>query len=30
VVNGRLRRVEFHLDRNSALKSAGLDPEEVA
>jgi ketosteroid isomerase-like protein len=25
VVNGRLRRVEFHLDRRAALRAAGLD-----
>lgn len=27
VVDGRLRRVEFHIDRESALRSAGLDPQ---
>ena len=26
VVDGRLRRVEFHLDRDQALRSAGLEP----
>jgi len=27
VVDGRLRRVEFHLDRDSAMRAAGLDPQ---
>jgi ketosteroid isomerase-like protein len=27
VVDGRLRRVEFHIDRESALRAAGLDPQ---
>jgi ketosteroid isomerase-like protein len=27
VVDGRLRRVEFHIDRESALREAGLDPQ---
>ncbi len=27
VVDGRVRRVEFHLDREAALRSAGLDPQ---
>jgi ketosteroid isomerase-like protein len=27
VVDGRLRRVEFHLDREAALRAAGLEPE---
>ena len=27
VVDGRMRRVEFHLDRNAALRAAGLDAE---
>ena len=27
VVEGRLHRVEFHLDREAALRSAGLDPQ---
>jgi ketosteroid isomerase-like protein len=27
VVEGRLRRVEFHIDRESALRAAGLDPQ---
>jgi ketosteroid isomerase-like protein len=27
VVEGRLRRVEFHLDREQALRAAGIDPE---
>jgi len=26
VVDGRVRRVEFHLDRNAALRAAGIDP----
>jgi ketosteroid isomerase-like protein len=26
VVDGRVRRVEFHLDRNAALRAAGLEP----
>jgi ketosteroid isomerase-like protein len=26
VVDGRLRRVEFHLDRDEALRTAGLEP----
>src|SRR5215217_981407 len=29
VVDGRLRRVEFHLDRSEALRAAGIDPEEA-
>jgi len=27
IVDGRVRRVEFHLDRDAALKAAGLEPE---
>ena len=27
VVDGRLDRVEFHLDREAALRAAGLDPQ---
>jgi ketosteroid isomerase-like protein len=27
VVDGRLRRVEFHLDQDAALRAAGLEPE---
>jgi ketosteroid isomerase-like protein len=27
VVDGRLRRVEFHLDREAALRAAGIDPQ---
>lgn len=27
IVDGRLRNVEFHLDREAALRAAGLDPE---
>jgi ketosteroid isomerase-like protein len=27
VLDGRLRRVEFHIDRESALLAAGLDPQ---
>jgi hypothetical protein len=27
VVEGRLQRAEFHLDREAALRSAGLDPQ---
>ncbi len=27
VADGRLRRVEFHIDRESALRAAGLDPQ---
>jgi ketosteroid isomerase-like protein len=27
IVEGRLHRVEFHLDRESALRAAGLDPQ---
>ena len=27
IVDGRLRRVEFHLDREAALRAAGLDPQ---
>jgi ketosteroid isomerase-like protein len=30
VVDGRLRRVEFHLDREAALRAAGLSPERPA
>jgi ketosteroid isomerase-like protein len=30
VVDGRLRRVEFHLDRQAALRAAGLDPDAVS
>ena len=27
VVEGRMRKVEFHIDRNEALRAAGLEPE---
>jgi ketosteroid isomerase-like protein len=27
VVEGRLRRVEFHIDRQAALRAAGVDPQ---
>jgi hypothetical protein len=26
VVDGRVRRVEFHIDRAAALRAAGLEP----
>jgi len=29
VVDGRVRSVEFHLDRDLALRTAGLDPSEI-
>jgi ketosteroid isomerase-like protein len=28
--DGRLRRVEFHLDRESALRAAGIDPSSLS
>jgi uncharacterized protein len=30
VRDGRVRRVEFHLDRNAALRAAGIDPESAS
>jgi ketosteroid isomerase-like protein len=30
VVDGRVRRVEFHLDRDVALRAAGLEPDDRA
>jgi ketosteroid isomerase-like protein len=30
LVDGRLRRVEFHLDRDAALRAAGIDPSSLS
>jgi ketosteroid isomerase-like protein len=30
VVDGRVRKVEFHIDRDEALRAAGLDPQDRA